>query len=42
MERTPPADQQPAPDTLSDQLSMQEKDLKLTAAPCARGVDVDD
>jgi len=42
VERTTSAGQQPAPNTHSNHLSMQEKDLKLTAAPGTRSVDVDD
>ena len=36
------AGQQPAPDTQSNQLSVEEEDLKLTAAPGMRSVNVDD
>jgi hypothetical protein len=41
VERSTLAGQQPAPDALSNQLAMQKEDLKLTAAPGARRVDMD-
>jgi hypothetical protein len=42
VERAALTGQQSAPDTQANQLSMQEEDLQLTAAPGARSVDVDD
>jgi hypothetical protein len=42
MERATLAGQQPAWDSQSNQLSMEEEDLKLATSPGARRINVDD